>query len=113
MANYGPELQRHIEKLVLLQITDQKWMANLSNMDDLRELIWLRAYAQRDPLEEYRLEAYQMFQEMDHAIQDDCISSLFLVRRVGAEKAPPKVRLASAQTNRGEEVERKPRRVGE
>jgi len=113
MANYGPELQRHIEKLVLLQITDQKWMAHLSNMDDLREGIGLRAYAQRDPLVEYRLEAYQMFQEMVHAIQEDCISMLFKVRLVGAEKAQPKDRLASAQTNRGEEVERKPRRVGE
>ena len=43
-------------------------MAHLSNMDDLREGIGLRAYAQRDPLGEYRLEAYQMFQEMVHAI---------------------------------------------
>ena len=113
MANYGPELQRHIEKLVLLQITDQKWMAHLSNMDDLREGIGLRAYGQRDPLIEYRLEAYQMFEDMVHAIQEDCMSMLFKVRLVGAEKAQPKDRLAEAQTNQGEEVQRTPRQVGQ
>ena len=76
MANYGPELQRHIEKLVLLQSTDQKWMAHLSNMDDQREGIGRWAYAQRDPLVEYRLEAYQMLLEMVHAIKEDCSSML-------------------------------------
>jgi len=111
MAGYGPELQRHIEKLVLLQITDQKWMAHLSNMDDLREGIGLRAYAQRDPLVEYQREAYEMFQDMVHAIQEESISMLFKVRLVGAEKAQPKDRLAEAQTSHGGEVERKPRRV--
>lgn len=113
MADYGPELQRHVEKLVLLQITDQKWMDHLSNMDDLREGIGLRAYAQRDPLVEYRLEAFEMFQEMVHRIQEDSISMLFKVRLVGAEKAQPKDRLADAQTSQGEQVERQPRRVGE
>ena len=113
MADYGPELQRHVEKLVLLQITDQKWMDHLSNMDDLREGIGLRAYAQRDPLVEYRLEAFEMFQEMVHRIQEDSISMLLKVRLVGAEKAQPKDRLADAQTSQGEQVERQPRRVGE
>ena len=63
-AEYGLDLQRQIEKVVLLQIIDQKWMNHLSAMDDLREGIGLRALAQRDPLLEYRFEAYQMFQEM-------------------------------------------------
>jgi preprotein translocase subunit SecA len=113
MANYTPELQRHIEKLVLLQITDQKWMNHLAAMDDLREGIGLRAYGQRDPLLEYRFEAFEMFQEMVHRIQEDGISMLFKVRLVGAEKAQPKDRLAEAQTNQGEEREHTPRRVGE
>lgn len=110
-AEYGEDLQRHIEKVVLLQTTDQKWMDHLSAMDDLREGIGLRAYGQRDPLMEYRFEAYEMFQEMVHRIQEDCISLLFKVRVQGEERTQPKDRLADAQTNRGEDVEQKPRRV--
>ncbi len=113
MESYGPDLQRRIEKLVLLQITDQKWVDHLTAMKDLEEGIGLRAYGQRDPLVEYRLEAYQMFQDMVHRIQEDCISMLFKVKLVSAEQAQPKDRLASAQTNQGGEVERQPRRVGE
>lgn len=110
-ARYGEDLQRHIEKVVLLQITDQKWMDHLSAMDDLREGIGLRAYAQRDPLMEYRFEAYEMFQEMVHRIQEDCLSMLFKVRVQGEERTQPKDRLADAQMNHGENIEQKPRRV--
>ncbi len=110
-AEYGVDLQRQIEKIVLLQITDQKWMDHLSAMDDLREGIGLRAYGQRDPLLEYRFEAYEMFQEMVNSIQEDCLSMLFRVRLGTSEVSQPKDRLAGAQTNRGEELEREPRRV--
>ncbi|HBG00456.1 MAG TPA: preprotein translocase subunit SecA, partial [Firmicutes bacterium] len=110
-ADYGADLQRQIEKVVLLQITDQKWMDHLSAMDDLREGIGLRAYAQRDPLLEYRFEAYEMFQEMVNSIQEDTISMLFKVRMASAESSQPKDRLADAQTNRGDDVERQPRTV--
>ena len=110
-AEYGADLQRQIEKVVLLQITDQKWMNHLSAMDDLREGIGLRAYAQRDPLLEYRFEAYEMFQEMIHSIQEDTISMLFKVRLTSPESSRPKDRLAGAQTNQGDEVEKQPRRV--
>ncbi|MFY9495100.1 MAG: SEC-C metal-binding domain-containing protein, partial [Limnochordia bacterium] len=103
-----------IEKIVLLQITDQRWMDHLSLMDDLREGIGLRAYGQRDPLLEYRLEAYEMFQSMVEAIQEDCIRMLFKVRLASAESTQPKDRLADAQFSGGEgEVERTPRRTGE
>lgn len=113
-AEYGEDLQRQIEKVVLLQITDQKWMDHLSAMDDLREGIGLRAYAQRDPLLEYRFEAYEMFQEMVSSIQEDTISMLFKVR-LAQESAytKPKDRLATAQTNQGEGAVQKPRRVEE
>lgn len=110
-AEYGEELQRQIEKVVLLQITDQKWMDHLSAMDDLREGIGLRAYGQRDPLLEYRFEAYEMFQDMVNSIQEDCLTMLFRVRLASSETTQPKDRLAGAQTNQGGEVEQKPRRV--
>ena len=111
-AEYGADLQRQIEKVVLLQIIDQKWMNHLSAMDDLREGIGLRALAQRDPLLEYRFEAYQMFQEMVNSIQEDTISMLFKVR-LAEERTltQPKDRLAGAQTNQGEAVKQEPRRV--
>ena len=111
-AEYGLDLQRQIEKVVLLQIIDQKLMNHLSAMDDLREGIGLRALAQRDPLLEYRFEAYQMFQEMVNSIQEDTISMLFKVR-LAEERTltQPKDRLAGAQTNQGEAVKQEPRRV--
>ena len=111
-AEYGLDLQRQIEKVVLLQIIDQKWMNHLSAMDDLREGIGLRALAQRDPLLEYRFEAYQMFQEMVNSIQEDTISMLFKVR-LAEERSltQPKDRLAGARTNQGDDVKQEPRRV--
>ncbi|HKM43655.1 MAG TPA: preprotein translocase subunit SecA [Limnochordia bacterium] len=111
-AEYGADLQRKIEKIVLLQITDQKWMNHLSDMDDLREGIGLRALAQRDPLLEYRLEAYEMFQEMVNSIQEDTITMLFKVRLAEERSySQPKDRLAGARTNQGEGAVQKPRRV--
>lgn len=110
---YGETLQREIEKMVLLQITDQKWMDHLSAMDDLREGIGLRAYGQRDPLLEYRFEAYEMFQSMVYSIQEDCLTMLFKVQLASTETSKPKDRLAEATLNQGEEVERKPREVQE
>jgi len=111
-AEYGADLQRQIEKVVLLQIIDQKWMNHLSAMDDLREGIGLRAYAQRDPLLEYRFEAYEMFQDMVHSIQEDTLSMLFKVRLANESNyTKPKDRLAGAQMNQGEGVQQKPRKV--
>lgn len=113
-AEYGAELQRRIEKIVLLQIIDQKWMNHLSAMDDLREGIGLRALAQRDPLLEYRLEAFDMFQQMVNSIQEETISMLFKVRLAEESSySQPKDRLAGARTNQGEGAVQKPRRVEE
>ncbi len=115
-AEYGPEIQRQIEKMVLLQITDTKWMEHLSAMDDLREGIGLRAYGQRDPLMEYRFEAFEMFQQMVASIQEDCIRMLFRVRLADREAPKARDRLQDAQMNRaadGTVPERVPRTVGQ
>jgi len=64
VATYGHELMRSIEKSVLLQILDQVWKEHLLNLDHLRHGIGLRAYAQRDPLNEYKREAFDLFQDM-------------------------------------------------
>jgi preprotein translocase subunit SecA len=63
-ANFGPEVLRMAEKSLLLQILDQSWKEHLLALDHLRHGIGLRAYAQRDPLNEYKREAFEMFQAM-------------------------------------------------
>ena len=63
-ANYGPEIMRDVEKSLLLQLLDQLWKDHLLTLDHLRQGIGLRAYAQRDPLNEYKREAFDLFEEM-------------------------------------------------
>ncbi|QQP90298.1 preprotein translocase subunit SecA [Skermanella sp. TT6] len=63
-ANYGPELMRAAEKSLLLQLLDQAWKEHLLHLDHLRQGINLRAYAQRDPLNEYKREAFELFEGM-------------------------------------------------
>ncbi len=82
---FGPELMRQIERHFLLQIMDLKWMEHLRAMDDLREGIGLRAYGQRNPLIEYQIEAFEMFQGMMGSIQEDTVKALFRVRVRGEE----------------------------
>jgi preprotein translocase subunit SecA len=64
VANYGPETIRMAEKSVLLQVLDQIWKEHLLSLDHLRQGIGLRAYAQKDPLNEYKSEAFSMFEKM-------------------------------------------------
>lgn len=111
-AEFGPETMRRIEKMVLLQVTDSRWMEHLRAIDDLREGIGLRAYGQKDPLMEYRFEAFEMFQQLVANIQEDCLKLLYRVRLVDPEQAQPKDRLQGAQTNQGGDAqERTPRKV--
>ena len=69
-ANYGPELMRLAEKSLLLQILDHSWKEHLLQLDHLRQGIGLRAYAQRDPLNEYKREAFEMFEEMLRRVRE-------------------------------------------
>ena len=63
-ARYGPELMRAAEKSLVLQVLDQQWKDHLLHLDHLRQGIGLRAYGQRDPLNEYKSEAFNLFQAM-------------------------------------------------
>jgi preprotein translocase subunit SecA len=63
-ATYGPEVMRGVEKSLLLQLLDQLWKEHLLTLDHLRQGIGLRAYAQRDPLNEYKREAFDLFEDM-------------------------------------------------
>ncbi len=73
----GQELLRNLERMVFLQIIDTKWKDHLYAMDSLREGIGLRAYGQRDPLIEYKREAFGMFSQMIAAIEEDATQTIF------------------------------------
>ena len=72
----------NIEKLVLLNVIDQKWMDHIDNMEKLRESIRLQAYAQKDPLVEYKICAYEMFDAMIESIREDVIKTIFHIKIV-------------------------------
>ena len=76
----GDAMFSQLEKAIMLRVVDSKWMEHLDNMDMLREGIGLRAYGQKNPLVEYKFEAYDMFQHMIEAIQDETIMALYKIR---------------------------------
>ena len=71
---------REIERVVLLKVIDNKWMSHIDDMDQLRQGIGLQAYGQRDPLVEYKMSAYEMFEGMTAAIQEDTVRILMHIR---------------------------------
>ena len=75
----GPELMRELENLVMLKVVDNHWMEHLDAMDMLREGVGLRAYGQKDPLVEYKFEAYDMFEAMMEAIKEDVVRYIYRV----------------------------------
>jgi len=76
----GEERMRELERVVMLRVIDQKWMDHIDDMDQMRQGIGLHAYAQRDPLTEYKFAAYDMFEEMSNHIQEDTLKILYRVR---------------------------------
>ncbi len=103
----GPDTMRELEKAIMLRIIDEKWMDHIDAMDQLRNGISLRAYAQRDPLIEYKFEAFEAFQAMVFTIKEDVVRYILRVRVV----ARPEERKMVA--NHGEEDVKKPVKVGE
>ncbi|MGI6726002.1 MAG: preprotein translocase subunit SecA [Christensenellales bacterium] len=71
---------REVERSILLRSVDRRWMDHIDAMDQLRDGIGLRAYAQRNPVNEYKMESYDMFDEMSRLIQEDTIRTLFQLR---------------------------------
>lgn len=84
----GVELMRDIERHIALDLINRKWIDHLDAMDFLREGIGLRGYAQRDPLVEYKKEAYDLFQAMLTSVQDDMVRIMYRVQT----QAPPQQR---------------------
>ncbi|PIP20262.1 MAG: preprotein translocase subunit SecA [Candidatus Omnitrophica bacterium CG23_combo_of_CG06-09_8_20_14_all_40_11] len=82
----GPDMMRHLERMVFLQIIDSKWKDHLYAMDNLREGIGLRAYGQRDPLVEYKREAFEMFSQMITGIEEEAVETIFRLQAAKPER---------------------------
>lgn len=100
------EKMRELERVILLRVIDQKWMDHIDDMDQMRQGIGLHAYAQRDPLIEYKYAAYDMFNEMSENIQKDTIKTLYHVRIV-TEPVREEVQRPMF-TNRDDSAQKKP-----
>ena len=73
-------VMREVERVVLLRVVDEYWMEHIDAMDDLRQGIRLRAYAQTNPVDAYKKESLEMFEEMISAIQEETVRRLYSVR---------------------------------
>ncbi len=115
---YGEKLMRELERVVMLRVVDEYWMDNIDAMDDLKQGIALRAYAQHDPVVAYKSEGYEMFQAMIAAIRDETVRRLFLVQvRTNQEVKREKVAKetgtgAASQSQVKKAPVRKERKVG-
>ena len=102
-----PEAMREVERVVLLRAVDNKWMAHIDDMDQLRQGIGLQAYGQRDPLVEYRMIGFDMFNEMQQGIIEDTIRLMFHIK---VEQKVEREEVAKPMaTNRDESAVRKPK----
>ena len=86
----SPEHMREIEKLVMLRVIDTAWIEQLHNMDSLKEGIGLRGVGGRDPLVEYKIEGYAMFNEMMAGVREEIIKMIFRVQVAEEENVAPK-----------------------
>ena len=79
-VTYGKDFMRTMERRILLQNVDSKWMDHIDNMDELRQGIYLRSYAQHNPVVEYRIEGFEMFDAMVAAIREDTVRMLLTMQ---------------------------------
>ena len=98
---FGEANMRELEKVVMLKVVDGKWMEHLDHMDMLREGIGLRAFGQKNPLIEYKIEAYDMFQEMIGKIQEDIANLMYRVSIVTEQQQQLEDHLKNAKAVHG------------
>jgi preprotein translocase subunit SecA len=82
LAAFGPDQMRNIEKQLLLQTIDTKWREHLMTLEHLRSVVGFRGYAQRDPLNEYKTEAFQLFESMLNSLRQDITQKLSAIRPI-------------------------------
>jgi preprotein translocase SecA subunit len=96
---FGTPMLRQLEKIIMLQTIDSLWKDHLLNMDHLKEGIGLRGYGQKNPLQEYQKEGFEMFEEMVHRIQEDVVQKLFTVE-IAREAAAQELELQQSRPQR-------------
>ena len=102
-----PEQIRELERVILLKVIDRKWMDHIDDMDQLRQGIGLQAYGQKDPLVEYKMSAYEMFDAMSAAIQEDTLKLLY---HVSMEQKVEREEVAKVTgTNKDDSLQRAPK----
>ena len=97
VAQWGPDVMRYVEKTILLQTLDHLWREHLVMLDHLRQVIGLRGYGQRDPLQEYKSEAFSLFEAMIAHLREAVTAQLMRVEIVPPEEQPPLAADGSAQ----------------
>ena len=102
----NPEMLRELERVFLLKVIDRKWMDHIDDMDQLRQGIGLQAYAQRDPVVEYKMSGYDMFQSMTDSIQEETVRLLLHVKI--EEKAEREQVAKVTGTNKDDTLVKKP-----
>ena len=102
----NPEMLRELERVFLLKVIDRKWMDHIDDMDQLRQGIGLQAYAQKDPVIEYKMSGYDMFEEMTNSIQEETVR---LLMHVTVEEKAEREQVAKVTgTNKDDTVAKKP-----
>ena len=102
----NPEMLRELERVFLLKVIDRKWMDHIDDMDQLRQGIGLQAYAQRDPVIEYKMSGYDMFEAMTDSIQEETVKLLLHVKI--EEKAEREQVAKVTGTNKDDTLVKKP-----
>ncbi len=90
-AEIGPETMRYLEKMIMLQVIDAQWKDHLLGIDHLKEGIGLRGYGQRDPVVEYKKDAFEMFAQLDERITSESLNKLFRVQVAREEEVKKQV----------------------
>ena len=108
----GKELLREIERVVLLKIVDTKWMAHIDDMDELKKGIGLRSYGQKNPVVEYRMEGFEMFDAMIDAIREDTVRMLFTIKVQKEQPAPKREEVLKPDAGSSQSITRRVKKVG-
>ena len=93
-VRYGAPVMRELERICLLKCVDRQWMDHIDNMDQLRQGIALRGYGQKDPVVEYRIEGFDMFDQMVDSIREDSVKMLLTIEIRQAGAAPKREQVA-------------------
>ena len=111
---FGSPLMRELERVLMLRVVDEYWMDQIDAMNDLKQGIGLRGYAQTDPVVAYKKEGYEMFEQMIAAIQEETLRRLFLVRlRQNQEVKRERVAKVTGESGAGDgTVQQRPQRKG-